>query len=133
MISFTGIFLKILQNYPKLSLTIYLFSGKYLSGICLVGEMSVGHLSGWGNVLWAFVWSGKCPSGMCLVGEVSVREESVGDESGNHLIFFTYFCHNDLAMLYVYLAFTTQCSNIPLCSFFCFLVCFSICILNMKF
>ena len=34
-----------------------------------------------------------------------------------YLIFFTYFHHNDLAMLYVYLAFTTQYSNIPLCSF----------------
>ena len=36
-----------------------------------------------------------------------------------YLIFFTCFHHNDLAMLFVYLAFTTQYSNIPLCSFFC--------------
>ena len=49
-----------------------IYSGKYLSGICLVGEMSVGDMSGRGCV-----WSGKCPSGMCLVGEVSV-----GDVSG---------------------------------------------------
>ena len=89
MISFTGIFLKILQNYPKLSLTIYLFWGiwgylRYLTGrgnvrcgMHLVREISVGHLPGRGNVRWAFVWLGKCPLGICLVGEVSI-----GDVSG---------------------------------------------------
>ena len=51
-------------------------SGKYLSGICLVGEMSVRHLSGWENILRAFVWSGKCPSGMCLISEISIRDVS---------------------------------------------------------
>ena len=50
-----------------------IYSDKYLSGICLVGEMSVGHLSGRGNVRRGYVWSGKCPSGMCLVGDVSGR------------------------------------------------------------
>ena len=49
-----------------------IYSGKYLSGICLVGEISVGDMSGWGCV-----WSGKCSSGMCLAGEMSV-----GDVSG---------------------------------------------------
>ena len=79
-----------------------IYSDKYLSGICLVGEMSVGHLSGRGNVrrgyVWSgmclvgdvsgrgsvrrgCVWSGKCPSGICLVGEMSVGEVSVGEES----------------------------------------------------
>ena len=51
-----------------------IYSGKYLSGICLVGKVSVGDVSGRGCV-----WSGKCPSGMCLVGEVSVGKESVGE------------------------------------------------------
>ena len=51
-------------------------SEKYLSGICLVGEMSVRHLSGWENILRAFVWSGKCPSGMCLISEISIRNVS---------------------------------------------------------
>ena len=70
-----------------------IYSVKYLSGICLVGEMSVGHMSGRGNVYRGSVrrgcvWLVKCPSGMCLVGEmsigeVSVWEESVGDVSGN--------------------------------------------------
>ena len=54
-----------------------IFSGKYLSGICLVGEMSVGDVSGRGSVRRGCVWSGKCPSGMCLVGEMSI-----GDASG---------------------------------------------------
>ena len=53
-----------------------IYSGKYLSGICLVGKVSVGDVSGRGCV-----WSGKCPSGMCLVGEMSVGEVSVGEES----------------------------------------------------
>ena len=65
-----------------------IYSGKYLSGICLVGEMSVGDVSGRENVRRGCVWSGKCPSGICLVGEMSVGEEfvgemSVGDVSGN--------------------------------------------------
>ena len=50
----------------------FVWSGKCPSGMCLVGEMTVGHSSGRGCA-----WSGKCPSGMCLVGEVSV-----GDVSG---------------------------------------------------
>ena len=49
-----------------------------MSGICLVGEMSVGHLFGRGNVRQGFVWSGKCPSGMCLVGEESVGKCALG-------------------------------------------------------
>ena len=60
-----------------------IYSGKYLSGISLVGEMSVGDVSDRGSVSWGCVWSGKCPSGMCLVGEESVGETSVGDVSGN--------------------------------------------------
>ena len=60
-----------------------IYSGKHLSSICLVGDVS-----GWENVHRGCVWSGKCPSGMCLVGEmsvgeVSVGEMSVGDVSGN--------------------------------------------------
>ena len=72
-----------------------IYSGKYLSGICLVGEMSVGDVSGlgivlsvmclvrevsvgdvsgWGNIRRGCVWLGKCPSGMCLVEEVSVGD-----------------------------------------------------------
>ena len=58
-----------------------IYSGKYLSGICLVGEMSIGDMSGRGSVRRGCVWSGKCPSGMCLVGEMSVGEVSVGEES----------------------------------------------------
>ena len=54
-----------------------IYLGKYLSGICLVGEMSVGDVSGRGSARRRCVWSGKCPSEMCLVGEVSV-----GDVSG---------------------------------------------------
>ena len=53
-----------------------IYSGKYLSGICLVGEVSVGDVSGWGSVRRGSVWSGKCPSGKCLVGEVSVGDMS---------------------------------------------------------
>ena len=66
-----------------------IYSGKYLSGICLVGEMSVrdvsgrgsvrrgkclvgemsvGDKSGWGNVRRGCVWSEKSPSGKCLSG-----------------------------------------------------------------
>ena len=52
--------------------------GYVWSGMCLVGEVSVGDVSGWENVHRGCVWSGKCPSGMCLVGEMSV-----GDVSGN--------------------------------------------------
>ena len=43
-----------------------IYSGKYLSGICLVGEMSVRDVSGRGSVR----------RGMCLVGEVSVGDKS---------------------------------------------------------
>ena len=57
-----------------------IYSGKYLSGIRLVGEMSVGDVSGRENVRQGCVWSGKCPSGICLVGEMSVGEVSVGEE-----------------------------------------------------
>ena len=65
-----------------------IYSGKYLSGICLVGEVSIGGVSGRGSVRRGCVWSGKCPSGMCLVGEMSIGEVSVGeipvvDVSGN--------------------------------------------------
>ena len=56
----------------------FVWSGKCLSGMCLVGEVSVGDVSGWENVHRGCAWSGKCPSGMCLVGEMSV-----GDVSGN--------------------------------------------------
>ena len=31
----------------------------------LVGEVSVGDMSGWGSVCRGCVWSGKCPSGNC--------------------------------------------------------------------
>ena len=64
-------------------------------GMHLVRKVSVGHLSGLGNVRWAFVWSGKCPSGMCLVRKVSIRDVSgrgrirgemcVRDVSGNRV------------------------------------------------
>ena len=57
-----------------------IYSDKSLSGICLVGEMSVGNVSGRGSVVQGCVWSGKCPSGMCPVGEMSVGEVSVGEE-----------------------------------------------------
>ena len=65
-----------------------IYLGKYLSGICLVGEMSVGDVSGRGSVRWRCVWSGMCLVGEMSVGEVSVGEESagemsVGDVSGN--------------------------------------------------
>ena len=53
-----------------------IYSGKYLLGICLVGEMSVGDVSGRGSVRRGCVWLRKCPSGMCLVGEVSIRDVS---------------------------------------------------------
>ena len=52
--------------------------GNVHCGMYLLRQISVGHLSGRGNVRRGCVWSGKCPSGMCLVGEVSV-----GDVSGN--------------------------------------------------
>ena len=58
-----------------------IYSGKYLSSICLVGEMSVGDVTGRRSVRRGCVWSGKRPSGMCLVGEMSVGEVSVGEES----------------------------------------------------
>ena len=69
-----------------------IYSDKYLSGICLVGEMSVGDVSGWGSVRRGCVWLGKCQSGLCLVGEVFVGEESlgemsVGEVSGNHTFY----------------------------------------------
>ena len=47
------------------------------SGMHLLRQISVGHLSGRGNVHRGCVWSGNCPSVMCLV-----REVSVGDVSG---------------------------------------------------
>ena len=50
-------------------------------GMHLLRQISVGHLSGRGNVRRGYVWSGKCPSGMCLVEEMSVGEVSVGEES----------------------------------------------------
>ena len=59
----------------------FFWSGKCPSGICLVGEVSVGDVSSGGNVRLGCVWSRKCPSGMCLVGEMSVEEVSVGEES----------------------------------------------------
>ena len=63
-----------------------IYSGKYLSGICLVGEVSVEDASGRGSVRRGsvrrgYVWLGKCLSGMCQVGEMSVGEVSVGEES----------------------------------------------------
>ena len=60
-----------------MSLVGCIYSRKFLSGICLVGKVSVGDVLGRGNARRAFYWSGKCPSRMCLVGEVSV-----GDVSG---------------------------------------------------
>ena len=59
----------------------FVWSGKCPSGMCLVGEMSVGDVSGWGSVRRGCVWLGKCPSGLCLVGEVFVGEESLGEMS----------------------------------------------------
>ena len=58
-----------------------IYSDKYLSAICLVGEMSVRNVSGWGSVRRGCVWSGKRLSGMCLVGEMSVGEESIWEMS----------------------------------------------------
>ena len=58
-----------------------IYSGKYLSGICLVGEVSVGDVPGQGSVRRGCVWSGKCSLGICLVGEMSVGEGSIGKES----------------------------------------------------
>ena len=58
-----------------------IYSGKYLLGICLVREMSVGDMSGRESVRRGCVWSGKCPLGMCLVREMSVRKVSAGEES----------------------------------------------------
>ena len=51
-----------------------IYSDKSLSGICLVGEMSVENVSGRGSVRRECVWLGKCRSGMCLVGEVSIGD-----------------------------------------------------------
>ena len=56
-------------------------SGKCPLWVHLLRQISVGHLSGRGNVRRGYVWSGKCPSGMCLVEEMSVGEVSVGEES----------------------------------------------------
>ena len=47
----------------------------------LVGEVSVGDVSGWGSVRRGCVWLGKCPSGLCLVGEVFVEKESLREMS----------------------------------------------------
>ena len=55
--------------------------GNVRCGMHLLRQISVGHLSGRGNVRRGCVWSGKCPSGMCLVGEMSVGEASAGEES----------------------------------------------------
>ena len=49
-----------------------IYSEKYLSGICLVGDVSSR-----GSVRRGCVWLGKYPLGICLFGEVSV-----GDVSG---------------------------------------------------
>ena len=49
----------------------WIYPDKYLSGICLVGEMFVGDVSGRGSVRRGCVWSGKC-----LVGEISVGDVS---------------------------------------------------------
>ena len=46
--------------------------GNVRCGMHLIMQISVGHLSGRGNVRRGCVWLGKCPSGMCLVGEMSV-------------------------------------------------------------
>ena len=46
--------------------------------MCLVGEISVGDVPGWGSVRRGCAWSGKCPSDMYLVGEMFVGEVSVG-------------------------------------------------------
>ena len=59
----------------------FVWSGKCPSGMRLVGEVSVGEVSGRGSVRRGYVWLGKCPSGMCQVGELSVGEVSVGEES----------------------------------------------------
>ena len=55
----------------------FVWSGKCPLGICLVGEVSTGDVSGRGSVRRVCVWSGKCPSRMCLVGEMYI-----GDLSG---------------------------------------------------
>ena len=55
-----------------------IYSGKYLSSICLVGEMSVEDVTGRRSVRRGCVWSGMCLVGEMSVGEVSVGEESVG-------------------------------------------------------
>ena len=60
-----------------------IYLGKYLSGICLVREMSVGDVSGRGSVRRRCVWSGMCLVGEMSVGEESAGEMSVGDVSGN--------------------------------------------------
>ena len=59
----------------------FVWSGKCPSGMCLVGEVSVGDVSGRESVRRGCVWSGKSPLGICLVGEISVGEVSVGEES----------------------------------------------------
>ena len=50
-------------------------------GICLVGELSVGDVSGRGSVLRECVSSRKSPSGMCVAGKISVGEEFLGEMS----------------------------------------------------
>ena len=47
----------------------FVWSGKCSSGMCLVGEVSVGDVSGRGSVRRGSVWLGKYPSGMCLVAK----------------------------------------------------------------
>ena len=46
-----------------------IYSGKYLSSICLVGEMSVEDVSGRGSVRRGCARSGKCLSGKCPSGK----------------------------------------------------------------
>ena len=59
----------------------FVWSGKCPLGICLVGEVSTGYVSGRGSVRRGCVWLRKCTSGICLVGKMSVGEVSVGEES----------------------------------------------------
>ena len=42
---------------------------RHLSGICLVGKMSIRDVSGRGSVRRGCVWSGKCLSGKCPSGK----------------------------------------------------------------
>ena len=47
----------------------FVWSGKCPSGMCLIGELSVGDVSGRGSVRRGYVWSGKCLSGKCPPGK----------------------------------------------------------------